>query len=131
MGKLTIVVDFIALSRLEIKSPTCQAHITRREAKRRINNHQCSESLPTDQCSSFAGLGYTLNIVIKVILICFICLNMSINIMMLALKSGPQIAAKTGNPAGLLFRRIWYSVGESGVLGITEYRQGRPLIGNV
>ena len=37
---------------------------------------------------------------------------------MLALKSGPQITAKT---------RIWYSVGKSGVLGITEYRQGRPL----
>ena len=47
--------------------------------------------------------------------------------MMLALKSGPQIAAKVGNPAGLLYRRIWYSVGKSGVLGITEYRQGRPL----
>ena len=47
--------------------------------------------------------------------------------MMLALKSGPQIAAKVGNPAGLLCRRIWYSVGKSGVLGITEYRQGRPL----
>ena len=47
---------------------------------------------------------------------------------MIALKSGPQIAAKTGNPAGLLFRRIWYSVGKSGELGITEYRQGRPLI---
>ena len=46
----------------------------------------------------------------------------------LALKSAPQIAAKTGNPAGLLFRRIWYSVGKSGVLGITEYRQGRPPI---
>ena len=51
--------------------------------------------------------------------------------MMLALKSGPQIAAKVGNPAGLLCRRIWYSVGKSGVLGITEYRQGRPLIGDV
>ena len=47
--------------------------------------------------------------------------------MPLAVKSDPQIAAKTGNPAGLLFRRIWYSVGKSGVLGITEYRQGRPL----
>ena len=53
---------------------------------------------------------------------------MLVNIMMLALKSGPQIAAKTGNPAGLLFRRIWYSVGKSGELGITEYRQGRPLL---
>ena len=42
--------------------------------------------------------------------------------MMLAPKSGPQIAAKVGNPAGLLCRRIWYSVGKSGVLGITEYR---------
>ena len=48
--------------------------------------------------------------------------------MMLALKSGPQIAAKVGNPAGLLCQGIWYSVGKSGVLGITEYRQGRPLI---
>ena len=47
--------------------------------------------------------------------------------MMLALKSGPKIAAKVGNPAGLLCQRIWYSVGKSGVLGITEYRQGRPL----
>ena len=53
---------------------------------------------------------------------------MWVNIVMLALKSGPQIATKTGNPAGLLFRRIWYSVGKSGVLGITEYRQGRPLV---
>ena len=69
-----------------------------------------------------------MNIVIKVILICFICLNMLVNMMMLGLKSGPQIAAKTGIPAGLLFRRIWYSVWKSGVLGITEYRQGRPLI---
>ena len=43
-------------------------------------------------------------------------------------KIGPQIAAKVGNPAGLLCRRIWYSVGKFGVLGITEYRQGRPLI---
>ena len=43
------------------------------------------------------------------------------------LKSGPQIATKTGNPAGLLLRRIWYSLGKSGVLGITEYRQDRPL----
>ena len=47
--------------------------------------------------------------------------------MMLALKSGPKIAGKTGNPAGLLFRRIWYSVGKSAVLGITEYRQGQPM----
>ena len=47
--------------------------------------------------------------------------------MMLAIKAGPQIAAKVGNPAGLRCRRIWYSVGISGVLGITEYRQGRPL----
>ena len=47
--------------------------------------------------------------------------------MMLALKLGPQIAAKVGNPAGLLCRQMWYSVEKSGVLGITEYRQGRPL----
>ena len=47
--------------------------------------------------------------------------------MVLALNPGPQFAAITGNPAGLLFSRIWYSVGKSGVLGITEYHQGRPL----
>ena len=47
---------------------------------------------------------------------------------MLGLKSGAQIVAKTGIPAGLLFRRIWYPVWKSGVLGITEYRQGRPLL---
>ena len=77
----------------------------------------------------FDGPGFTLNIVIKVILVCFICLNMIwVKIMVPILKSGPQIVTKTGNPAGLLFRRIWYSVGKSGVLGITEYRQGRPLI---
>ena len=53
----------------------------------------------------------TLNIVI-VILICFICFNMwgQVNLMMLVLKSGLQIAAKVDNPAG-----------------ITEYRQGQPL----
>ena len=47
--------------------------------------------------------------------------------MVLALNPGPHFTAITGNPAGLLFWRIWYSVGKSGVLGITEYRQGRPL----
>ena len=51
-----------------------------------------------------------------------------VTLTVLALKSGPQIAAKTGNPAGLLFWRIWYSVGNSGVLGITEYCQSRPLM---
>ena len=51
-----------------------------------------------------------------------------VNLMMLAIKAGPQIAAKVGNPAGLLCRRIWYSVGKSGVVWITEYRQGRPLL---
>ena len=80
--------------------------------------------------TSFGDPGWTLNIAIKVILISFICLNMWVNIMVLGLKPGTKIAAKTGNPAGLLFRRIWYSVGKSGVLGITEYRQGRPLTGN-
>ena len=52
----------------------------------------------------------------------------SMNVMMLTLIPGPQIAAKIGNPAGILCRRIWYSVGKSGVLGIMEYRQGRPLM---
>ena len=46
-----------------------------------------------------------MNIAIKVIIICFICLNMWVNIMvlLLAIKSGPQIATKTGKAAGLLF----------------------------
>ena len=43
-------------------------------------------------------------------------------------KIGSPNRGKVGNPAGLLCRRIWYSVGKSGVLGITEYRQGRPLM---
>ena len=62
------------------------------------------------------------------------CLTFAINILVAMgtvtwriPQLGPQIAAKTGNPAGLLFRRIWYSVGKYGGLGITEYRQGRPL----
>ena len=102
-----------------------------RQATRRINNATISR-VPR-RCVQISGTsfdepGLTLNIAIKVILICFICLNMWVNIMVGALKSRPQIAAKTGNPAGLLFRRIWYSVRKSGVLGITEYRQGRPLL---
>ena len=47
--------------------------------------------------------------------------------MMPGLKSGPKIVAKTGIPAGLLFRRIWYPVWKSGGLGIMEYHHGRPL----
>ena len=50
----------------------------------------------------------TLNIVIKVILICFICLSIWVNIMMLTLKSGPQIAVKTGI-------RPDYCAGKSGI----------------
>ena len=88
----------------------------------------CSQCRSTG--TSFGDPGWTLNIAIKVILISCICLNMWVNIMVLGLKPGTKIAAKTGNPAGLLFRRIWYSVGKSGVLGITEYRQGRPLVCN-
>ena len=126
-------MDLIAIIKIgSQESHTFQVHSMRREAtgrqSKQYNNHPCSASLPTDLLSSFGGLGSTLNIVIKVILICFICLNMLVNMMMLGLKSGPQITAKTGIPAGLLFRRIWYSVWKSGVLGITEYRQGRPLL---
>ena len=40
-------------------------------------------------------------------------------------KSGAQTAAKicgkNANPTKLLFRRIWYSIGKSGVLGVQEY----------
>ena len=66
---------------------------------------------------------------VHIILICFICFNIwGGESNDASPKIGPQIAAKVGNPAGLLCRRIWYSVGKSWVLGITEYRQGRPLI---
>ena len=51
-----------------------------------------------------------------------------VTLTVLALKQGPQIAAKVGNPAGLLFWRIWYSIGKSGVLGITELC---PKLGNI
>ena len=122
----------LQLSSLEVRSRTFQAHNPRHWSSHvqnnQDNNHSSSVSLRTDQRTSFGGLVVTLNIVIKVILICFICLSMWVNIMMLTLKSGPEIVGKTGNPAGLLFRQIWYSVWKSGVLGITEYRQGRPLL---
>ena len=130
MGKPTL--DLIAIIKIgSQESHTFQAHSMRREATRRRVNNTTITRVPR-RCLQisvvrFGGLGSTLNIVIKVILICFICLNMLVDMMMLGLKSGPQIAAKTGIPAGLLFRRIWYSVWKSGVLGITEYRQGRPL----
>ena len=54
----------------------------------------------------------TLNIIIKVILICFICFNMwgAGQSNDASPKIGPQIATKVGNPAGLLCWRIWYSV---------------------
>ena len=52
----------------------------------------------------------TLNIVVKVILICFICFNMwgQVNLMMLALKLGPKSRQK-------LEIRPDYCAGESGI----------------
>ena len=64
MGKPTI--DFIAIIKIISKESHLPSHSTRQEAKpkRRINNRPtsitrvpCSESLPTDQRSAFAGLG--------------------------------------------------------------------------
>ena len=126
MGKLT--ADFIAINKCgsDFRSRTFtqyEARDKRSHAQnKQCHNHPCSASLRTD---------YRYFILVNRasgVLLCFICLNMWVNIMVLALNPGPQFAAITGNPAGLLFWRIWYSVGKSGVLGITEYRQGRPLI---
>ena len=64
----------------------------------------------------------TLNIVIKVILICFICFNMwgQVNLMMLALKSGPKSQQKLViRPdycaANLVFRRKIWGARDSGI----------------
>ena len=112
VGKLT--ADFIAIIKFGSQESHLQANNPRHSRShvrnKQDNNHSSSASLRTDQRTSFGGLVVTLDIVIKVILICFICLSMWVNIMMLALKPGHQIAVKTGNPAGLLFRQIWYSV---------------------
>ena len=120
----------LQLTSVEVTSGVAHSHNTRqetREATRRINNTAITVSLPM-----FRVVAYRLPVLHLVnrasgVLICFICLW--VNIMVLALNPGPHFAAITGNPAGLLLWRIWYSVGESGVLGITEYRQGRPLRG--
>ena len=141
VGKRT--ADFIAINKCgsDVGSSTFiqyEARAKRSHAQnKQCHNHLCHSvfrvvayrlavGVPVPG-TSFGDPGCTLNIDIKVILISFICLNMWVNITVLGLKPGTKIAAKTGNPAGLLFRRIWYSVGKSGVLGITEYRQGRPL----
>ena len=120
----------LQLSTLEGRSRTFKAHNTGQEATRRINNQQSPV---------FRVVAYRL---MKADFIWWAMIDFEhshksnflsvytwgqVNLMMLALKSGLQIAAKVGNPAGLLCRRIWYSVVKSGVLGITEYRQGRPL----
>ena len=130
VGKLT--ADFIAINKCgsDFRSRTLTQYEAR--AKRsHAQNKQC-HNYP---CHSpmFRVVAYRLPVLHLVnrasgVPICFICLNMWVNIMGLALNPGPQFAAITGNPAGLLFSRIWYSVGKSVVLGITEYRQGRPLI---
>ena len=121
-----LTADFIAINKYEVTSGVAPSVFTQCEARAKRSHTQnkqwynhpyhfpCSASLRTHRHQSNSKK--------------FICLNMWVNIIVLALKSVPQIAAKTGNPAVLLFRRIWYSVGKSGVLGITEYRQGRPLV---
>ena len=127
------MADLLQISSMKVRSRTFQAHNPRHwrshVQNKQDNNHSFRVVANQYRLAYFFGwLVLTLNIVIKVILICLICLSMWVNIMMLAVKSGPQIAVKTGNPTGLLCRQIWYSVWKSGVLGITEYRQGRPLI---
>ena len=129
MGKLS--ADFIAINKCG-SDFRCRA-FTQYEARakrshaqnKQCHNHPCHFPM-------FRVVAYRLPVLHLVnrtsrVLICFICLNMWVNKMVLALNPGPQFAAITGNPAGLLSWRIWYSVGKSGVLGITEYRQGRPL----
>ena len=118
----------LQLTSVEVTSEVAHSHNTRqepREATRRINNGRITRVTPHVPCRCVQ----ILHLVNRAsgVLICFICLNMWVNIMVLALNPGPQFAAITSNPAGLLFWRIGYSVGKSGVLGITEYRQGRPL----
>ena len=113
VGKLT--ADLIAINKCgsDIGSRTStqyKARAKRSHAQnKQCHNHPCrslcSASLRTLYPTSFGEPGLTLNIAIKVILIFFICLNMWVNIMVLAPKSGPRISAKTGNPAGLPFRR--------------------------
>ena len=131
MGKLT--ADFVAINKCgsDCRSRTFTQYEAR--AKRsHVQNKQCHNHPCHSPCSASLRTDYRYRVLHLVnrasgVLICFICLNMWVNIMVLALNPGPQFAAITGNPAGLLVWRIWYSVGKSGVLGITEYRQGRPL----
>ena len=134
MGKLT--ADFIAISKCgsDFRSRTFTQYEAR-DKRSHAQNKQCHNHQCHSQSPMFRVVAYRLPVLHLVnrasgVFLCFICLNMWVNIMVLALNPGPQFAAITGNPAGLLFWRIWYSVGKSGVLGITEYRQGRPLIRN-
>ena len=133
VGKPTI--DLIAIIKIRSQlSCTFQAHSTRREDTRRVNNTTITRvprhCLQISVVRLVTGIDFehrhqSNSNLFYLFKQCWSIMNM----MMLGLKSGPQIAAKTGIPAGLLFRRIWYSVWKSGVLGITEYRQGRPLLG--
>ena len=116
VGKRT--ADFIAINKCgnDVGSRTFiqyEARAKRSHAQnKQCHNHPCHSvfrvvayRLAVGRTgTSFGDPGWTLNIAIKVILISFICLNMWVNIMVLGLKPGTKIAAKTGNPAGLLFR---------------------------
>ena len=110
------------LTSLEVTSGVAHSHNTRqepREATRRINNaatitsvipwaHVPRRCLHITHCTLFGEPRLTLNIDIKVIIISFICLNMLVNIMVLALKSSAKIAEK-------LVIRPDYCSGKSGI----------------
>ena len=111
----------LQLSTLEVGSRAFKVHNTSQEATvtRRINNQQS----PVFRVVAYrvcvisvvhfgVGLpGITLNIITKVIIICLIYFNTwgQVNLMMLALKSGPKSRQK-------LVMRPDYCAGESGIL---------------
>ena len=66
-----------------------KAHNTWHEAKRRINNSRPTTITRVPRRRIQSRL-LNLNIVIKVIVICFICVNMWVNKIVPALKSGPR-----------------------------------------
>ena len=122
------------LSTLAGRSRTFKAHNTSQEATRRIHNtlRWPWARVPRRCIPITVGL---LNLVgddwlwTKVIIFFYLFKHVGTG---QSNDASPKIGSpnrgKSGNPAGLLCRRIWYSVVKSGVLGITEYRQGRPLV---
>ena len=105
MGKLT--ADFIAINKFgsDFRSRTFtqyeardkRSHAQNKQSHNHPCHSPCSASLRTDY-------RYFIWSTASGVLICFIiCLNMWVNIMVLALNLGPHFAAITGNPSGLLF----------------------------